>query len=392
MKAFKVGVIGAGFVGPLHVEALRRLGGIEVIALADENEALARQKAEALAIPHAYGDWRALINDPDVQVIHNCTPNTLHCAVGRAAIEAGKPIVAEKPLAMNSAESAELLRLANTAHLPNEVCFTYRMYPVIQEMRAMVADNQVGTPWIVWGGYIQDWLWAQTDYNWRIDSAVSGPSRAMADIGSHWCELAQFVIGQDITSVCAEFETVHPTRKRARHAVEAFANVGHADADYDEVPIDTEDWGAVLVRFSGGTVGTFSVSQVSAGRKNYISLEINGSRESLAWNHEDAERLWIGRRDGYNMHGLRDGSLSHASTREYFHYPAGHPEGYSSGFKNLFQAFYSYLQSGKRWTQERPDFPTFWEGHRSMLILEAILASARQRQWVDVDYSSLPRS
>ncbi|MGA2111644.1 MAG: Gfo/Idh/MocA family oxidoreductase [Anaerolineales bacterium] len=390
MDTIKAGVIGAGFVGPLHVEALRRLGGVEVLGLADEDEDLARRKAEALWIPRHYGNWRDLVNDPDIQVVHVCTPNYLHFEINQAVIEAGKPIVSEKPLATTSEGSRELLHRIEKAEIPNEVCFTYRMYPVIQQMQAMVGRGEIGQPWIVWGAYLQDWLFAQTDYNWRMDPETSGPSRATADIGSHWCEIAQFVTGQRIASVSAQFGVVHPTRMKPRLTLEAFANVGQDIAECDEVPITTEDYAAVLVKFSGGAIGTFSVSQVSAGRKNHILLEVNGSRCSLAWNHEDAERLWIGNRDGPSHSILRDPALFHPSAREFCHYPAGHPEGYVSGFRNLFQAFYACLRSGRRWGQDKPNFPTFWEGHRSMLILDAIIRSARENRWVEVDYSSLP--
>jgi predicted dehydrogenase len=378
VETIKVGVIGAGFIGPLHVESLRRIGGVEVIALADQNGDLAKKNALKMSIPHYYGDWQDLISNPEIQVIHNCTPNFMHYEINKSALEAGKPLVAEKPVGMNSIESADLLRLANVNSVPNEVCFVYRMYPVIQQMKAMVEVDQVGEPWLITGAYVQDWLFAQTDYNWRVDPALSGPSRAVADIGSHWFEIAQFVVNQEIVAVCSNFETCWKTRKV------------FIDGKTEEVPIKTEDFATVLVRFSDGAIGTFYTSQVSAGRKNYIQLEVNGSKCSISWNHEDAERLWIGHRDKPNEMVFKNSALFLPQAQQYCSYPVGHPEGYSSGFKNLFQAFYSYLLSGRYWGKDKTNFPTFWEGHRSMLILEAIIKSAQQNCWIDVDFRTLP--
>ncbi len=383
----KAGVIGAGFIGPVHVESLRRLGNVDVVALADHNHDLAYQNAHAMSIPKSYGDWQELILDPDVEVVHNCTPNNIHFEINKAALQAGKPIVSEKPLAMNSQESAELLQLSTRLGVPNEVCFTYRMYPIVQQMKSMVECGEVGQPWIVWGSYLQDWLWAETDYHWKANPVYCGPTRVMADIGSHWCEVAQFVSGQNIVSVCAEFGIFHPTRK----AIRKDSLAGH-EAVWENIPITTEDYGAVLVDFSNGMKGTYLVSQVSAGHKNDLSLEINGSGCSIGWNQEDPERLWIGRRDEPDMVIVKDNKLLHDNVRQYSHYPVGHPEGFSTGFKNLFQAFYKFLRSDSSWQPHPKEFPTFWEGHRSMLIIDAILTSAKERRWVDVDFSTLTSS
>lgn len=387
VQPIKVGVIGSGFIGPLHVESLRRLGWVEVIGLAGENEEHARKSADELSIPKAYGRWQDLVNDPDVQVIHNCTPNNLHFAINQAVLEAGKPLVMEKPVGMTSKESGDLLRLAAQKRSPNLVCYTYRMYPVIQQMKEMVACGDVGKPWSVWGVYLQDWLSRETDYNWRVDPSVSGPTRVMGDIGSHWFEVIQFILGQNITSVCAEFTTVFPTRKKAQQITKSFEQAA-AEA-YDNVPVSTEDIGSVMLRFEDGLVGTFTASQVATGRKNYIHVEVAGSQCSIAWNHEDAERLWIGRRMEPNMHSLRDGLLYYPEAQKYCYYPAGHPQGYSSGFKNLFYAFYKSLREGRGWSAIQPDFPTLWEGHRTMLILDALVTSAREHRWVDIDLTSM---
>lgn len=377
MQHYQIGVIGAGLIGPLHIEAIRRIPGLEVVAIADQNDELAKYDAEKFSIPKAYGDWRKLIEDPEVDVIHNCTPNHLHYEINKASINAGKPIISEKPLALNSDQSAELMQLANKNKVPNEVCFTYRMYPVIQQMKAMVEHGDVGSPWFIWGSYLQDWLFYQTDYNWRVDPKFSGPTRTIADIGSHWCEIAQFVSMQKIESVCANFGKVWNTR------------IDESDERNKKKNVETEDFATVMLKFSDGALGSFSSSQISAGRKNYIHLEVTGSKCSVSWNHEDAERLWIGNRDKMNVHTLRDGLKFYPEAERFCHYPVGHPQGYSSGFKNLFIAFYDYLDANKTWEEDDPDFPSFWEGHQSLLIVDAILSSVNNKKWAGVDYSSL---
>lgn len=377
MTGFKIGVIGAGFIGPIHIEAIRRIPGLEIVAIAGRNDDKAKKYAKKHCIPKSYGRWRDLIKDPDVEVIHNCTPNHLHYEINKSVIEAGKPLIAEKPLALNSRQSAELLELAFEKQVPNMVCFTYRMYPVIQQMKAMVAHGDIGKPWFVWGSYLQDWLFYQNDYNWRVDPRYSGSTRTIGDIGSHWCEIAQFVTMQRIESVCGNFGKVWDTR------------LDESKSPTEKVDVKTEDFATVLLKFSNGLIGNFSTSQISAGRKNYIHLEVTGSNCSVSWNHEDAERLWVGYRDKMNIHSLRDGLKFYPEAERFCHYSVGHPQGYSSGFKNLFIAFYDYLKTNPVWGKNEPDFPSFWEGHKSMLITDAIVESVEKNKWVDVDYSSL---
>jgi len=377
MRHFKIGVIGAGFIGPIHIEAIRRIPGLDIVAISDRNEDLAKEDGDKYCIDKTYGDWRKLIDDPEVEVIHNCTPNHLHFDINKAVINAGKPLISEKPLALTSAESYELFKLSIDKKIPNQVCFTYRMYPVIQQMKAMVDHGDVGKPWFVWGSYLQDWLFYQTEYNWRVDPKFSGPTRTIADIGSHWCEIAQFVTGQRIESACANFGLVWEKR------------LDTSNLQPIEVDVKTEDFATVLLKFSNGLIGNFSTSQISAGRKNHINLELTGSNCSISWNHEDAERLWIGFRDKMNIFSLRDGTKFYPEVEKYCHYSVGHPQGYSSGFKNLFIAFYDYLDKKKVWGVDTPDFPTFEEGHRSLLIADAIFESSKQGKWIDVNYSSL---
>ncbi|MBM4467908.1 MAG: Gfo/Idh/MocA family oxidoreductase [Chloroflexi bacterium] len=382
MTTIKAGVIGAGFIGVAHVEALRRLGSVEVVAVAGSSLASAQRKAQELHVPQAYGDWRQLVADPDVQVVHNCTPNYLHRQVNLATIAAGKHVVAEKPLGVSSQETAEMLQAARQAGVVHAVNFNYRMYPLVQEARARLAAGDLGPVRLVHGNYLQDWLLLDTDYNWRIDPAVGGPSRAMADIGSHWCDLAQFVSGLLISEVCADITTFLPRRRRPRRAAETFAGVGQRPADFDELPIASEDYGSILLGFQGGARGACVISQVSAGHKNHLTLEVDGATGSLAWNQEEPNTLWLGHRGAPNQVLPKDPALLHPQAKPYAHYPGGHGEAYPDGIANLFRNVYRFIQAGGDPRHDAADFPTFVDGHRAALVVEAIMRSAQERRWV----------
>ena len=379
----KTGIIGTGFIGPAHVEALRRLGIVEVAAVAERGQELAEAKAKALSIPKAYGDYRALLADPDVQVVHNCTPNHLHFEISKAILAVGKHIVSEKPLAMNSDESRELVRLAEAAGVVNAINFNYRYMPLVQQAREMCgAGGDVGRIFAVHGSYLQDWLLLENDWNWRLVPEFSGESRAVADIGSHWCDLVQFVTGLKIVRVMADLVTIHPKRKRPKVEVETYAGKVLRPEDLEEVEISTEDYGSILLEFDSGTHGVLTVNQCAAGRKNRLYFEIDGSRAALAWNQEQPNELWVGRRDGPNQTIMKDPSLLYPVAREYAHYPGGHNEAYPDGPKNLFRNVYGFI-AGQR---AGGDFATFADGHKAISICEAVLTSSRERRWVDVAY------
>jgi len=388
----RAGVIGAGFIGPAHVESVRRLGDVEVVALAGSNQASAEAKARALSIPRAYGSWRDLVLDPDVQVVHNCTPNVMHHEVILATIAAGKHIVAEKPLGITSRETAELVRAIGRTALVGAVCFNYRMYPMVQEARARVAAGALGRLHLIHGCYLQDWLLLDTDYNWRVDARLAGASRAIADIGSHWGDLAQFVSGCRISAVCADLATFLPRRYRPAGEVDAFAKVAEdAAALRTEIAVETEDCGSVLLRSEDGAHGSCIISQISGGHKNSLRLELNGSLGSLAWDQERPDELWLGQRGGPSGILPKDLALLSETARRFAHYPAGHGEGYPDGFKNLLARVYAFIREGRDPRHETPDFPTFEDGHRSALLIEAILASHRQRKWVSIKDVPLDR-
>ena len=384
MRTIKVGIIGTGFIGPAHVEALRRLGSVEVVGLAESNAGLAEEKARLLGIPQAYGDYKDLLKDSLIEAIHNCTPNFVHFKINKDVIAAGKHLVSEKPLAMDSKESAELVRLAKKARVLNGINFNYRFYPLIQHARAIIADKKPGDVRLVHGSYLQDWLLFDTDYNWRLEPAVGGKSRAVADIGSHWCDLIQHVTGLKIVEVMADLSTVIPVRKKPKTAIETFAGKALKPSDYDHMKIATEDYASVLFRFDNGARGVFTVSQVSPGRKNRLYFEIDGSYHSIVWDQEKPEEMWLGYRDRPNELLVKDPSLLHPLAKPYAHYPGGHPEGYPDGPKNFFRNFYQWVSEGKVPQKGEADFATFEDGHCEILICEAILKSAKQKKWVKV--------
>ncbi|MCV2514409.1 Gfo/Idh/MocA family oxidoreductase, partial [Leclercia pneumoniae] len=294
-----VGIIGSGFIGPAHIEALRRLGCVQVVALCDGSFAQAQEKAQALNIPHAYASVEALLAHPDLHVVHNCTPNHLHAEINRQILRAGKHVFSEKPLCMTPEEARELVTLAEQAGVIHGVSFVYRQFAMVRQAASMARDGTVGRLFAAHGSYLQDWMLLETDYNWRVDAALGGASRAVADIGSHWCDTVQFITGRRITEVMADLAIVWPTRKANVAGNQTFSHA--AEAEYEDKPVTTEDFGSVLLRFDDGSKGSFSVSQVSAGRKNRLSVEINGSECALAWDQEVPQQLWIGRRAEANQ-------------------------------------------------------------------------------------------
>ena len=387
MQRIKAGIIGTGFIGPAHVEALRRLGYVEVAAVAERGQDLAQRKADELSIPKAYGDYKQLLADREIQVVHNCTPNHLHFEVNRDILAAGKHVVSEKPLAMNSTESKELVRLAAKAGVVNAIDFNYRYMPLVQQARAMCQREDVGRVLAVHGSYLQDWLFKETDWNWRLVPELSGDSRAVADVGSHWCDLIQFITGLKIVRVMADLETIHPKRKRPRVEVETYAGKVLKPEEMEDVAINTEDYASVLLEFADpsggrGAHGVLTVNQCAAGRKNRLYYEIDGAKCALSWDQEKPNELWIGHRDKANEVLMKDPSLLYPEAREYAHYPGGHNEAYPDGPKNLFRNVYGYIAG----TRKGGDFATFVDGHNEIAICDAVLRSGREKQWIDVEY------
>lgn len=384
MKKIKVGIIGTGFIGPTHIEAIRRLGFVEVVALAETSQEQAETKAAELGISLAYEDYREMLKNDEIQVVHNCTPNHVHFAINKDIILAGKHVISEKPLAMNSEESAELLTLAKTKDVVHGVNFNYRQHASVQNLQAMISSGDLGKVNLVHGSYLQDWLLYETDFNWRLAPEVGGKSRAIADIGSHWCDTVQYVTGKKIVEVFADLATVIPVRKKAISGSNTFSTVNHEEQEYEDVAINTEDYASVLVRFEDGSRGVFTVSQVSAGRKNRLSFEIDASKSSVFWNQEEPEKLWIGHRDKPNEILLADPSLFSVEAKSAIHHPGGHNEGWPDALKNMMLNFYTFVREEKSLKTDKPNFATFEDGHLSMCITDAILDSHQQQKWVKV--------
>jgi predicted dehydrogenase len=378
----RVGIVGTGFIGPAHLEALRR-NNVNVVGLAEATAALAAEKAASLGIGKSYESYQAMLADPGIDVVHLATPNYLHYPHAKAALEAGKHVICEKPLAMNSTESADLVRIAQKIGKVNVINFNIRFYPMVQQARTMVQKGEIGDLFILQGSYLQDWLLLPTDWNWRLEPDLGGTLRAVGDIGSHWLDLMSFITGLKVVEVFADFKTFHPIRKKPLKELETFTGKMLTPEDYEDKPIKTEDYASVLLHYENGVIGVLTVSQVSSGRKNRIYFEINGSKSSLSWNGERPNELWIGHRSGPNQVMMKDPSLLSPEAQSTASYPGGHNEGFPDTFKQLYNKVYNYILSGD--FSVKPDFPTFADGHYEQVLCETIETSAREGRWVQVN-------
>jgi predicted dehydrogenase len=380
MKKLKTAVFGTGFMGRVHTEGIRRLGNVEVAAIAASSDAKARKFADELGVERSSGDYHSILADPEIVAVHICTPNALHFPMAMAALIAGKHVICEKPLATSAAEAGQLVAKAEEMGLCNATFQNLRYYPLVQEMRRIREAGELGEIYAVQGTYSQDWLLYDTDWNWRIESAVNGPSRCFADIGTHWCDMVEHITGLRISSLCADLQTFHKTRKRPKTSIETFSGKTLQPNDYQEVAIDTEDFGAVLLKLGTQARGAFTVSQISAGRKNQLRMEIYGSKASVTWDQERPDELWIGQRNEPNRVIIKDPSLLHAGARPYADLPGGHSEGYDDTFKQLFKRFYRTVED-----RSYPvEYPQFTDGLRQLRILEAALKSNQAQAWAAV--------
>lgn len=366
-------------MGRVHLEAVRRVEGVEAVAIAARNAEAAKKLADAFSIPKVTTDYREVLRDPEIDAVHICTPNAQHYVMAKDAILAGKHVLCEKPLTTTVAEAEELVALAKENAVRNCVCHNLRYYPMVQQMRRMREAGDLGEILVVQGTYSQDWLLYDTDWNWRVDTAAAGASRCMADIGSHYFDMAEHVSGLRVNSLCADLQTFHSTRKKPKHSVETFANKLMGAEDYEEVPIETEDFGAVVFHMGSRTRGAMTASQVSAGRKNRFNIEIYGTKASVAWDQERPDELWSGRRDEPNQIFIKDPALLKPEARSYADLPGGHSEGYDDTFKQVFRRFYRSISTGGP-----AEYPQFVDGLRQLVILDAELQSNRERCWIDV--------
>ena len=380
-QTIKAAIVGTGFIGPAHLEALRRIPNVEVIALVEVNQELANEKAKQLGIPRAYV-FADMLKQDDIDVVHICTPNFLHYSQAKAVLEAEKHVICEKPLAISLQEAEDLVKIAKTTGLVNAVHFNLRYYPMVRQMKVMREKGELGEVYSIMGSYLQDWLFLQTDYNWRLEPDKSGDSRAIADIGSHLLDITEYVTGLKITQVMADFSTVHKTRLKPLKAIETYSGKMLTPADYQEVPINTEDHATVLLRFDNGSKGSITVSQVNAGRKNRLNIEIAGSVSAFEFNSERPNELWIGKREKANEQLMKDPSLVHREVSSLVSFPGGHNEGFPDTSKQLFKEVYAAIAAGKQ--PEHPTYPTFADGWRELLIGERIVESNKKQAWVNI--------
>jgi predicted dehydrogenase len=381
MVNFAVAVVGTGFIGPVHVEGLRR-AGVPVRGMLGSSRERSERTAHELGVEVAYASFEQILGDERIGAVHIATPNRFHFDMASRALRAGKHVLCEKPLAMTSDESAELVRLAADSGLAAAVAYNVRFYPLCHEAAERRRRGELGDLYHVSGSYVQDWLLHETDFNWRVLADAGGELRAVADIGTHWLDLAQFISGHRVTAVCADLRTIHGTRRKPRGATDTFSSKLAGGNETEPVKINTEDCGGMLLRFDNDARGTLWVSQVAAGRKNCLRWEIAGSRQAMAWDSEQPNALWIGHRERANESLIRDPALLGASARAISSYPGGHNEGFPDTFKQLFRAFYGHVAAGQ--PAGKPPYPTFADGHQEILLCEAILRSHRQRRWEEV--------
>jgi predicted dehydrogenase len=379
-----MGLVGAGFVGVHHVDAVRRLGFVDVVAIADASDDAATRRAREYGVSKAYGDFRALVADPAIDVVHVTTPNFLHAPVIRAALEHGKHVISEKPLAMTAAEARELRDAAHAAGVVHAVTFNYRGNPMVQQARDMVAQGELGDLHFIHGAYLQDWLLEKTDYSWRLEPDKGGRSSAFADIGSHWCDLAQHIAGARIESVLADLTTV--VNRRLRPAKALTFSQHTTDEAVEEVVVTSEDLATVLLRFEGGIRGCVTIGQVCAGHKNDLWLEVNGRQASVRWRQEQQNELWVGSRKRPNAVLTKDPSFMGATALPYVHLPGGHQQGWPDALANVFRDVYGSIARGATTGDPKPPaLATFDDGYRAACIVEAILEShAAGSTWIKV--------
>ncbi len=353
VQPLRSGIIGTGFIGSVHANAVRSANGV-LTQVADATAESAARAATLLGAERPAKSAQDLIASPEVDVVHICTPNATHAALAQLAIEHGKAVICEKPLATNVADAETITAAASAAGVVTAVPFIYRFHPNVREIRHRIASGEAGNVWLLHGSYLQDWLSRSADTNWRVDPKVGGVSRAFGDIGVHWCDLMEFVTGQRITRLAARMGRAFDNRS------------------------GTEDGAVVIFETDRGACGSLVVSQVSPGRKNRLWISFDGTESSYSFDQENPELLWVGGRDE-NRLLLRDPAQEHPSAQRLSHLPAGHPQGYQDAFTSFVGDVYSAVRG------HRDDgLPSFQDGLRAARITEAVVASAETSAWTEV--------
>jgi len=376
MKKIRTGVIGIGFIGVAHIEALRRLGNVEIVAVASLIDV--QKTAERLGIAKSYIDYKEMIESENLDFVHICTPNDTHCEIALYAMDKNVNIVCEKPMCCTVNEADMMIAKAKEKGLVNGMNYHNRWYPMTAQLKEMVKNGEFGNINAVYGEFVQDWLLYDTDYNWRVESSVSGSTRAVADIGTHWLDLIENITGLSVTEVCADFMILHKTRKKPlANAAESF---GANSGAYKEIPVDTEDHANLMFRLSNGALGSAVFSQIIAGRKAKLEINIAGNKQSATWCCDTCNEVWLGRRGEFSCIFEKDPSLLDASIRENSGYPGGHGEGFPDAIKNNFRAIYSEIGN----KSEHPAYADFQTGKHELELCDKILESSKKRAWVEI--------
>jgi predicted dehydrogenase len=378
MRTIKAGIIGMGFIGPIHLEALRRLHNVD-IAIASSNAERAKIAGEKYGVKKCYGNWEDLVRDPEIEVIHICTPNDLHYPIAKLAISLGKHVVCDKPLTLDQKQSEELVELAEKAQVVNSVTFNTFFYPMVQQAKIIVENGELGRINYLQGYYLQDWLSCDTDYNWRVEAKYQGPSRVVGDIGVHCLFMLQSIIGQKITEIYSDFNTFIEKRKKPLGRVTTYQS--NKDVPCEEIDVDTEDQATLLLNFDKGTKGVFIGGQCFAGRKNRLGWEIYGSQKSLAWNGEEANELWIGNRFSANGLLMKDFNLLDKEAASMCDFGGGTIEGFGETWKNLMKNIYKAVSEG----QHNDSYPSFKDGLQMQKVVDAAAESHRLGKLVKVE-------
>jgi len=386
MRKIKVGIVGLGFAGPIHIENLRRLGNVEVVAVAARDILRVKNKADHMFIPRVYANWRELILDKDIDAVHITTPNNLHFPIAKATIEAGKHVICEKPLALNSKEAKILVDLASKKNVVNSVTFNLSFYPLIRQAKIILSKNELGKIFMVHGRYLQDWLSRDSDYNWRVEAEIGGKSRVIADIGSHWIHMIQLITGKKIRSVFADSTTFIKKRKKPYHDIPTHTEREIKNKDFESIEVNTEDYASILFNMEKNIKGCLVISQVCPGRKQRIEWEVSGSEKSMAWCGENPNTLWIGQRNGFNKTLMKGSNVMDKDVSQYMEYPIGLTEGYPGTLKNIFKKIYEHISIINNNSNKTPDieYPTFSDGYEVQLIIDSVLESISKKKWVNV--------
>ncbi len=372
-------VIGSGFIGTVHIEALRRLG-VDVRGVIDASPELAEAAATRLGLARAYPDLDAALADPEVDIIHVTSPNQFHYPQVKAILAADKHVICEKPLAVTSEESRELVALAAASDRITAVNFNIRFYPLNQHARRMVADGELGEVRLITGHYFQDWLLLDTDWNWRLEPDKGGTLRAVGDIGSHWIDLTNFITGLKVQSVMADLSTFVKVRQKPIGEVETFSQ--ERAAETEPMAMTTDDAAVILLRYANGARGSVAISQISAGRKNSVQWEIDGASAAAAWDSETPDHLWIGHRGRPNEILQRGAELMNETGIAATALPGGHVEGFADSMTSHFREVYRAVLAGA--PPADPLYATFEAGHHEMTVGDAVARSAAEDRWVEV--------